>query len=74
MTPRPPYVGDVLLEPQRFVCWVDRDARAFRCQPLIGTPRENAGDDLLPARMRDAPWEAAPIEEGWTELPILTLP
>jgi hypothetical protein len=71
---RRPYVGDVLLEPQRFVCWVDGSRRVFRCQPLEGTPERHYGRENLPHEMQGKPFEAAPLEEGWTELPILTIP
>lgn len=68
MTLRPPYVGDVLLDPQRVVTWVDRVARTIRCEPLHGS-LDDCGD--LPDKMRGKGWEAAPIEPGWTELPVL---
>ena len=65
---RAPFPGDVLLDPPRQVSWVDRNTREYRCQPLHGTPAENYGADNLPKLMRDAPWEQAPIEDGWRDV------
>jgi hypothetical protein len=66
---RPPCVGDILLHPQRMVEWVDFRARVFRAREFGGTPLEHHGAENLPVRMRDMPWQQAPIEDGWVELP-----
>lgn len=55
MTRRAPYIGDVLLDPPRWVIRIDREKKTFETMPL---------DDERFFR-----WEAAPIEPGWTELP-----
>lgn len=66
---RPPCPGDILLNPPRHVSWVNRNTREFCCEALPGTPQEFYGPDHdWPVKMQGAGWEAAPIEDGWTEL------
>lgn len=67
---RRPFIGDVLLSPQRHVVLIDTAKREFQCQRLHGTPEDHFGEDALPDRMRGKGFGEAPIEDGWTELPI----
>jgi hypothetical protein len=68
VTLRQPFIGDVLLDPQRTVIWVDREARRFKTEPLHGTPDWHFGAENLPEKMRGRGFAAAPIEPGWTEI------